>query len=77
MKAAIICYFRRPADTEAKRHCFIPEQSTRMRLKTDLIYTWIIAAFTEFLHHFLLKHNGENHKTDNEMQLGKIILNSR
>jgi hypothetical protein len=52
-----------------------------MGLKTDLIYTWIIAAWnaalTEFLHHFLLKHNDENHKTDNEMQLGKIIQNPR
>jgi hypothetical protein len=81
VKAAIICCLRRPAETEAKRHDFIPKQSTGMRLKTDLIYTWIIAArnvaFTEFLHHFLLKHNDENYKTDNEMQLEKIIQTPR
>jgi glucose-1-phosphate thymidylyltransferase len=45
--------------------------------KTDLIYTWIIAAwnasFTEFLHHFLLAKISKNNRSDNELQLGQII----
>ncbi len=46
--------------------------------KTNLIYTWIIAAwkasFTEFVHHFLLTQIGENaNNADSEIHLGQII----
>jgi glucose-1-phosphate thymidylyltransferase len=45
--------------------------------KTDLVYTWILAAwnasFTEYLHHFLLTQTNEINKTNSEIQLGKII----